>query len=166
MANVLITGANKGIGLELVTQYADAGDTVFAFARNPQKADKLNALAKQGRVKVHAMDVGDEKSITAAAKDVGNVPIDILINNAGILGGASQTLDKIDYSRVDRGVQGDDDRPVPGRAGLPAQSQGGEESEDHDGDQPAGRLDLADGRPLRLFERQGRREQGDAGPRA
>jgi NAD(P)-dependent dehydrogenase (short-subunit alcohol dehydrogenase family) len=96
MANVLITGANKGIGLELVTQYADAGDTVFAFARNPQKADKLNALAKQGRVKVHAMDVGDEKSITAAAKDVGNVPIDILINNAGILGGASQTLDKID----------------------------------------------------------------------
>ena len=46
MANVLITGANKGIGLELVTQYADAGDTVFAFARNPQKADKLNALAK------------------------------------------------------------------------------------------------------------------------
>ena len=99
MANVFITGANRGIGLELARQYAEAGDRVFATCRTPGAADSLNALAKgsDGRLTVHALDVGDGASITACSKLVGDTPIDILINNAGILGGATQTLEAIDF---------------------------------------------------------------------
>jgi NAD(P)-dependent dehydrogenase (short-subunit alcohol dehydrogenase family) len=98
MNTVLITGANRGIGLEMATQYARDGDAVLACCRDPQSADALNALARQsdGRVTVHAMDVADENSIRAAAKAIGDRPIDILINNAGIKGGERQALDDID----------------------------------------------------------------------
>ncbi len=99
MANVLITGANRGIGLELATAYAKAGDRVFAFCRSPDGAGKLKELAVSsgGKVTVHAMDVGDGASITAGAAAVGDQPIDIIINNAGILGGNPQTIDAIDF---------------------------------------------------------------------
>ena len=99
MANVFITGANRGIGLELARQYAEAGERVFATCRTPGAADGLNDLAKSSadRLTVHALDVGDAASISGAAKVVGDTPIDILINNAGILGGASQTLEAIDF---------------------------------------------------------------------
>ncbi|HLY05700.1 MAG TPA: SDR family oxidoreductase [Rhizomicrobium sp.] len=95
MANVLITGTNRGIGLALTRLYAEAGDTVFAFCRTPQSADRLNELARHsgGGVRVHAMDVGDETSIKTAAGAVGNLPVDILINNAGVRGGTSQSLE-------------------------------------------------------------------------
>lgn len=98
MPNILITGANRGIGLELVRQYAGDSDTVFAFCRTPRTADTLNTLAKEsrGRVTVHAMDVGDEHSIRAAAEAMGDGSIDVLINNAGIRGGKTQSLDDID----------------------------------------------------------------------
>ena len=99
MANVLITGANRGIGLELARGYAAAGDRVFACCRSPEGADKLGDLARSsgGRVSVLGMDVGDGDSIAAAAKAVGGAPIDILINNAGVLGGHPQTLESIDF---------------------------------------------------------------------
>jgi NAD(P)-dependent dehydrogenase (short-subunit alcohol dehydrogenase family) len=99
MANVLITGANRGIGLELARTYAKAGDRVLAFCRSPNDAKALNALAAAsgGKVTVHAMDVGDGASITAAAKALGDTPIDILINNAGVMGGNPQTLQSIDF---------------------------------------------------------------------
>jgi NAD(P)-dependent dehydrogenase (short-subunit alcohol dehydrogenase family) len=98
MANVLITGANRGIGLALTRLYAEGGDRVLASCRSPETAQKLNDLAKrcEGRVTVYRMDVGDESSIKAAARMVGEQPIDILINNAGIRGGNAQSLEKID----------------------------------------------------------------------
>ncbi|HEX3430999.1 MAG TPA: SDR family oxidoreductase [Rhizomicrobium sp.] len=100
MANVLITGANRGIGLALTRLYAEGGDTVLAFCRTPQSAEKLNELAGRadGGVRVFAMDVGDENSIKTAANAVEDLPIDILINNAGIRGGKNQTLEKTDTS--------------------------------------------------------------------
>ena len=99
MANVFITGANRGIGLELARQYAEAGDRVYATCRTPADADNLNALAKSsgGGLTVHSLDVGDGASVASCGKLVGDTPIDILINNAGILGGASQTLESIDF---------------------------------------------------------------------
>ena len=99
MANVIITGANRGIGLELTRAYAAAGDRVYAFTRSPDAAEKLNELAAAsgGKVTVHAMDVGDGDSIAAGAKVVGDAPVDVVINNAGILGGHPQTLDAIDF---------------------------------------------------------------------
>jgi NAD(P)-dependent dehydrogenase (short-subunit alcohol dehydrogenase family) len=98
MLTILITGSNRGIGLELARQYAAAGDTVFASCRAPDSADALNRLASQseGRVIVQAMDVTDGASIADAAKAVGDRPIDILINNAGIMGGEDQSLDGVD----------------------------------------------------------------------
>ena len=98
MANVLITGANRGIGLELAKAYAAAGDRVFATCRSPDGAEALNALAagSDGKVTVHDLDVGDGASIAALGAALGDTPIDILINNAGVNGG-SQTLADMDF---------------------------------------------------------------------
>jgi NAD(P)-dependent dehydrogenase (short-subunit alcohol dehydrogenase family) len=95
MANVAITGAGRGIGLELVKQYADAGDRVFALCRSPEKAEALNALAAAsgGKVSVHKMDVSDDASVKAAAADTGDGAIDILLNVAGVVGGEKQGLE-------------------------------------------------------------------------
>lgn len=98
MPTVLVTGASRGIGLELTRQYAENGDTVFAFARTIHSADALNELARRsgGRVGVAAMDVSDESSIRAATKAFGDHPVDILINNAGVRGGDDQSLENVD----------------------------------------------------------------------
>ena len=86
---VLVTGANRGLGLEWVRQLAARGDTVFATCRRPTKADALNALASQhpNSVKVLAMDVADDESIAAALQKVAaqTDALDVLINNAGVL---------------------------------------------------------------------------------
>jgi NAD(P)-dependent dehydrogenase (short-subunit alcohol dehydrogenase family) len=94
MANVAITGAGRGIGFELVKQYTDAGDRVFALCRSPEKAADLNALAAAsgGKVSVHKMDVGDDASVKAAAADIGDGAIDTLLNVAGVVGGEKQGL--------------------------------------------------------------------------
>jgi NAD(P)-dependent dehydrogenase (short-subunit alcohol dehydrogenase family) len=84
MATVLITGANRGIGLELVKEYAVRGDTVIACCRDPRAATALAAVP--GKVEVHELDVADADSVAALATALRARPIDILVNNAGILG--------------------------------------------------------------------------------
>jgi NAD(P)-dependent dehydrogenase (short-subunit alcohol dehydrogenase family) len=96
MARVLITGASRGIGLEMARQYAERGDEVIACVRDPKSAKDLNELASGGKVTVEAMDVGDPKSIASARKRIGDGPIDVLINNAGAVGGAHQSIDDVD----------------------------------------------------------------------
>jgi len=86
---VLITGANRGIGLELARQYAARGWRVIGTARKPAEATELNSLAaaNDGRVFVEALDVMDFASIDALAKRYEGQPLDILFNNAGVTGG-------------------------------------------------------------------------------
>ncbi|WP_156680132.1 SDR family oxidoreductase [Sphingomonas profundi] len=98
MANVVISGASRGIGLELARQYAEVGDRVYAFVRDPANAPKLEAVAAQagGNLTIHAMDVADDASVKAAAGEIGDVAIDTLINNAGI-NREHQGLDDMDY---------------------------------------------------------------------
>ena len=78
---VLITGANRGIGLELARQYSGDGWHVIATARNPDRADDLKALP----VEIATLDVADPASVDALAKSLEGRPIDLLINNAGVM---------------------------------------------------------------------------------
>ncbi len=89
MQNILITGANRGIGFELARQYVAAGDAlVFAGCRNPSAAQALNDLAGQAvdRLVIVQLDVNDAQSIAAATEQIAARAgaLDILINNAGI----------------------------------------------------------------------------------
>lgn len=85
MSTVLITGANRGIGLELTKQYAEAGWHVLACCREPKTATALNALASNhSNINIYALDVADFKQIDALAQQLHNVAIDVLINNAGV----------------------------------------------------------------------------------
>ncbi len=87
MTTVLVTGTNRGIGLEFVRQYAEDGARVIACCREPKKADALNRLAKaNAKISVHALDVSDFAAAFALGRDLKDEAIDILINNAGIYG--------------------------------------------------------------------------------
>ena len=91
MTKILVTGANRGIGLELVRQYAGEGVSVIACCRKPAEAKELHALAKTGKVRVMALDVGDASSSAALAQALRGEAIDILINNAGVFGPEAQS---------------------------------------------------------------------------
>jgi NAD(P)-dependent dehydrogenase (short-subunit alcohol dehydrogenase family) len=97
MATVLITGTNKGVGLELTKIYAARGDTVLAACRDPEGAEALNRVA--GSVEVVGVTVGDNVSVAALASSLEGRAIDVLINNAGTSGPArdQQTTFAMDF---------------------------------------------------------------------
>ena len=95
MPTIVITGANRGIGLEFVQQYAADGAEVIAACRKPSEASALKAIS--GNVKVLECDVANEKSVTAFARDIGEAPVDILINNAGVGGREAATFGTLDF---------------------------------------------------------------------
>jgi NAD(P)-dependent dehydrogenase (short-subunit alcohol dehydrogenase family) len=98
MTTILITGANRGIGLEFVRQYAKDGATLIACCRDPSKAAELNKIAgaSSGKIRVIALDVASTSSIDALARDLKGTALDIVINNAGISGPRQQGADAID----------------------------------------------------------------------
>jgi NAD(P)-dependent dehydrogenase (short-subunit alcohol dehydrogenase family) len=86
MALVLVTGANRGIGLEHVRRFAARGDTVLAGTREPLAGDDLAVVAgaSEGRVEIFAYDAADPAQAVMAAKAAGRRPVDLLFANAGI----------------------------------------------------------------------------------
>jgi len=98
---VLITGSNRGIGLGLARAYAEAGWQVLATCRNPAGAAELKALAKHyPLVKIESLDVTDADGIAALADKLADRPIDVLINNAGIIGNPrTQTWGNLDIEQ-------------------------------------------------------------------
>lgn len=77
---VVITGANRGLGLELARQLNDAGAVVIGTARKPEAADELRKLG----VRIEQLDVADAESVATFAERLGDIKVDILLNNAGV----------------------------------------------------------------------------------
>jgi len=93
MPSILITGANRGIGLELVRQYAQAGWSVLATVRDPKRPSQLAELP--GNIEIFALEAADHRSIDALVRDLNGRPIDVLIANAGIPGQLTATPEEI-----------------------------------------------------------------------
>ena len=100
---VLITGSNRGIGLEFVRQYAAAGWKVIATTRDPKSATELVALAATRKnIIVEPLDVADNTQINVLAAKYKGQAIDVLLNNAGTLGDADkQSLNGFDYANFE-----------------------------------------------------------------
>lgn len=100
MANVAITGAGRGIALELVKLHLAQGDRVFALLRDPGRATALQDIAEAsgGLVTLHAIDVGDDASVKAGAADTGDGAIDVLYNVAGVSGSVTSELESADFA--------------------------------------------------------------------
>jgi len=103
-AVILVTGANRGLGLEFTKQYAARGAHIIATARKPEKAEALNALAADNKnITVEKLDVTDHDAIEALAARYVDQPIDVLLNNAGIGGGfQNQIFGKMNYETFDQ----------------------------------------------------------------
>ncbi len=97
MENVLITGANRGIGLELARQFAENGQHVFATCRDKSSATALTGLAAAGNIAVLEVEVTDDASVAALRDELDGVRLDVLVNNAGVMGG-KQSVDDMDYA--------------------------------------------------------------------
>lgn len=96
---VLITGSNRGIGLEFTRQYAALGWHVIATCRHPDQADALREIAaRYSNVTVKRLDLTDHAGIDALAAQYADTPIDLLLNNAALLGPrGDQALGNMDY---------------------------------------------------------------------
>jgi NAD(P)-dependent dehydrogenase (short-subunit alcohol dehydrogenase family) len=94
MANVVISGANRGMGLEFVKQYLAKGDTVYALCRN--SSDELNQTSAKVFDKV---DVGNPECLEKTLPALSDLKIDLLINNAGVL--ANESLDDMSAATLE-----------------------------------------------------------------
>ena len=87
MPTILITGANQGIGLEFTRQYSAAGWDVIACCRTPDQADELQSLAtNDAAIRIEQLDVRDHAGIEALGARYRETPLDVLLNNAGMIG--------------------------------------------------------------------------------
>lgn len=103
MATIVITGTNRGIGLEFARQYAAAGWDVIASCRSPAQASELRALASAtGRVRIEPLDQADPASVAEFARRLDGAEPDILLHNAALLGpGEPQLLGRLDPGAFD-----------------------------------------------------------------
>lgn len=104
MPTVLVTGAGRGLGLELVRQYAADGWQVLACVRSPQNASELQALASApgGRVRALALDVTDHAAVDALARSLAGTPIDVLLNCAGTMGAGNFAAEGLKFGAFGR----------------------------------------------------------------
>ena len=87
MATVLITGTNRGLGLEFVKHFLQRGDAVIATCRDSSNAPELQALAQDNdQLRLMNLDVSDEQSMASFAAALGDTAVDVFVNNAGVYG--------------------------------------------------------------------------------
>lgn len=95
---VVVTGASRGLGLELVRQLAERGDRVIATVRSPEGASALERLPSPPE-RIETLDVADAPGVAALATNLRGLAIDVLINNAG-KGGGRQAFDQLDTTEL------------------------------------------------------------------
>ena len=97
MSTILVTGANRGIGLEFVKQYLEKGDSVIATYREEESSKELINLSQEKLdLKILKLDVASDGSMKDFCQHLGNQPIDIFINNAGVYGPRDSNFGKVD----------------------------------------------------------------------
>ena len=100
MSVILLTGANRGLGLELARQYAKDNWRVIACCRDPENARELNELATvMPQLTLHQLDVQNPRHLKSLADKFKGQPIDILLNNAGIYGQVDATFGNTNIDR-------------------------------------------------------------------
>ena len=100
MKNVFITGTNRGLGLELVKQYLSQGEKVFATCRDSSKSVELESLRESadGSLEIVELNLFSDESINQVSKAVEDQPIDLFINNAGMMGPRNISLGAVSGS--------------------------------------------------------------------
>lgn len=98
MSRVLITGANRGLGLEFARQYSADGWDVIATARNPKQSEELERLANSKSVSLHALDVASDDSVRHLAEMLYGRPVDLLILNSAIFTRDGNKLGKLNFA--------------------------------------------------------------------
>ncbi len=99
---ILITGSNRGLGLEFTRQYATAGWNIIASCRDPAAAKELQQLAtRYDQIAIEKLDVTSDAEVADLAQRYKDQPIDVLLNNAGIYGTLEkQTLGAFDFEEL------------------------------------------------------------------
>jgi NAD(P)-dependent dehydrogenase (short-subunit alcohol dehydrogenase family) len=100
IGTVLVTGASRGLGLEFARSWLTRGAYVIATCRNPGACEELQTLHNEhpDQLRLMQLDVKEERSIELLASALGKTPIDLLINNAGVL--YVETLANIEFARI------------------------------------------------------------------
>ncbi len=102
MKTILITGANRGIGLEHTRQFAARGIHVFAATRSPETAEDLTRLASvhTGCITIIGYDAAKPDASACVKQVIGDTPIDLLLANAGAMGGSGQVFGSVDVEEM------------------------------------------------------------------
>ncbi|MGE0597156.1 MAG: SDR family oxidoreductase [Hyphomonadaceae bacterium] len=102
MKTILITGANRGIGLAHARRYAERGARVFATARKPAEAEELQALAERyrGQIDIPAYDAAESNASAALKEALGDTPLDLLFANAGLIGSRGSAFGDTDVEAI------------------------------------------------------------------
>lgn len=103
----VITGASRGIGLELVAQVLESGDRVTSIARNLDSQTSLRNLQGRYAERLTALDadVARDEDVARAARELGDEVVDVLVNNAGILREADLALEQLNLALVEEQFQ-------------------------------------------------------------
>lgn len=98
METIFITGANRGLGLALCEYFLARNWRVLATCRKPQAAESLLALQAMGNLELLRLEVSNAEELADCCRQLAGTPIDVVVNNAGVMGGDHQGLRDMDYA--------------------------------------------------------------------
>ena len=100
MTTIMITGANRGIGLELVRQYCNRNYQVIGTYRDETTSEELISMSRNlDNLKVYSLDVSSDQSLKDFSSKLGETPVDIFINNAGVYGPRDSSFNNVDEKK-------------------------------------------------------------------